>query len=194
MDTVPAALAQLLAMSRPERISAVAQDLRNRQDRYREIEPHVLAEALGVPASRRPGGEGWRIIAYARIRSLEDQALEKHPPSELVHVLKGKVSAARFAELETAFAKLDEQEAPTFDFLGKKERLLLEESLARDDLESGIMNGIGSIARYCAPAEDGGLCFEGAVEDDGSCIELRTPYDQRDRRFIRLESCVTEEW
>lgn len=194
MGTVPAVLTQLLAMSLPGRISAVTQDLSSRQDRYREIEPHALAEALGVPEPRRPGGEGWGFTAYAEIRSLEDQASEKHPPSELVHALQGKVSAARFAELEMAFAKLDQQEDITFDFLDRKERLLLEEGLARDDLEGRIMNGISSVARYCVPVANDNLWFEAVVEDDGACIELRTPYDRRDGKFAKLENCVTQEW
>jgi hypothetical protein len=194
MSIVPFALTQLLSISLPERISAVTQDLRSRQDRYRATEPHALANALGVPESRRPGEDGWRFTAYAEIRSLEDYAAEKNPPSELVYALKGKVSAARFSELETTFAKLDGQEELTFDFLDEKERLLLEVGLARDDLQGRIMNGISAVARFCVPASDDGLWFEAVVEDDGACIELRTPYDRRDGKFAKLENCVTQEW
>jgi hypothetical protein len=187
-------LKELLGLPMPERIAAVGLDVRNRQDRYRIIAPHALAEALGVPESRRPGGNGWGITAYAEIRSLEEQASEKDPPSELVYAPEGKVSAVRFKELEKEFAKMDEDADITFDFLRKKERRLLEEGLARKDLENRIMNGISSVARYWVLTEDDRLWFEGEVEDDGACFNLRTPYHHRDGKFIDLENCVTDEW
>jgi hypothetical protein len=38
------------------------------------------------------------------------------------------------------------------------------------------------------------LPFEATIEDDGRCIELKTPYDYRDGKFCNLDDCVTDSW
>jgi hypothetical protein len=45
---------------------------------------------------------------------------------------------------------------------------------------------------YGVPAVGGDLLFEGVTEDDGACIDLKTPYDQRDGKFLNLDDCVTD--
>ena len=194
MSTVAAVLTELLALPRPKRIAAVSKDLRCRRDRYGEIEAHALAAAVGATGSQHPGQSGWSITAYAEVRSLEEQADEKLPPSEFVYKLQDLVTAERFAVLKAEFAKLDQQIAPKFKFLAAGERKTLEEALAREDLEGNISNGISSVARYRVDSRSSALWFEGDVEDDGECITLRTPYDQRDGKFTNLKNCVIEEW
>lgn len=51
------ALAELLAVDMDSRRTAVAKDVRSRSPRYRCIPAHDLADALGIPESRRPGSE-----------------------------------------------------------------------------------------------------------------------------------------
>jgi len=188
------ALSDLLALPLDERIKLIQKDVRTRKDRFAAIDPHALAEALGVPNSKMPGGNGWGITAYAEIKSLDDQAAEQDPVSEFVYLLEGKVTGDRFAVLKEEFEKLDESPDLSFDFLKKIERKKLEEALARKDLERNMSNGISSVAQFSLGTKAAEICFEGYVEDDGSCIRLRTPYDKRDGKFIDLDNCVTEWW
>lgn len=81
-----------------------------------------------------------------------------------------------------------------FDFLTNEERDHLEGAIAMENLELNMSNGICCVARYSIPAPGGILPFEGDIEDDGHCITLRTPYDDRDGRFKDLENCVTESY
>ena len=188
------ALSDLLALPLDERIKLIQKDVRTRKDRFAGIEPHALAEALGVPNTKMPGGDGWGITAYAEIKSLDDQAAEQDPVSEFVYLLEGKVTDDRFAVLKKEFEKFDDSPELSFDFLTKIERKKLEEALARKDLERNMSNGISSVAQFSLGTKAKEICFEGYVEDDGACIRLRTPYDKREGKFIDLDNCVTEWW
>ena len=188
------ALAELLSLPLAGRIAVVSQDLLSCEDRFAAIEAHDLAEALGVPDAHQPTDENWKMIAYAKIRSLEEQAKIKSPLSEFIHELKDYVSEDRAMTLETEVVKLSERSKPGFGFLNVQERKVIEEALARRDLEANLSNGTSSIARYQVAATSGELWFEAEVEDDGTCIRLRTPYDKRDAKFVELENCVTQDW
>jgi hypothetical protein len=50
-------LEQLLTMPVAERIEAVVKDLLTRQDRFRDIDAHDLAEAIGVSDKQNPGSD-----------------------------------------------------------------------------------------------------------------------------------------
>lgn len=51
------------------------------------------------------------------------------------------------------------------------------------------------IARCSVESASGAVLeFEGDVEDDGACINLRTPYDKRAKRFTDLSRCLTSGW
>ena len=68
------ALAELLAVDMDSRRTAVAKDVRSRSPRYRCIPAHDLADALGIPESRRPGSE-WSFTRYARLMTVEEYEL-----------------------------------------------------------------------------------------------------------------------
>jgi len=38
------------------------------------------------------------------------------------------------------------------------------------------------------------LWFEAVIEDDGSCIDLKTPYDERDGKTMDLADCEIDQW
>ncbi len=87
-------------------------------------------------------------------------------------------------------ADLDDKEKPDFHFLTPGERELLEEAIGTEELEANQSNGLGCIARYSIETASGySLSFEGDIEDDGTCITLRTPYDYRDGKFLTLNDC-----
>ena len=56
-------------------------------------------------------------------------------------------------------------------------------------------NGLGYYANQSVKASSGAeLDFEATLEDDGSCLEIKTPYDQRDGRFLDTSDGELEWW
>jgi hypothetical protein len=190
-------LAHLRAQPLELRKSMIGEDVYSKIDRYAFIEAHALAELLGVEDSRSPVSGEWHMIAYAPIKTLEEQVSERDTYEDWINHLNGKITAERLGELEPHFAKfaedLDEADLD-FTFLRKPERCLLEKALAEEDLERNQQNGVSTVAQHEVDSPGGKLLFEGDVEDDGACITLRTPYDCRDGRAVDLKHCVTHRW
>ncbi len=184
-------LQKLLAMPLAERIKAVDEDVRTRRDEFGGIEPHDLAQAIGIPESEAPGSE-WTFTYYAEIDSVESYAQQTSPVSEIIYLIENKVRAERFNILREKFSSLDDVKQPTFDFLIPEERRVLEHAIAAEQLEGNMLDGMNCIAHYELTGSGDPLRFEADVEDDGSCIELRTPYDFRDGKFVDLPNCVTD--
>lgn len=177
-----------------ERRDTVARDVRRRSPRYRDIPAHDLAEALGVPQPERPCSD-WSFTWYAEIVTVEEYARGYSPASELVYLIEDSVDPKRFQRLLELSEPLDDAEAPSFSFLSKEEREALDLAIAEEQLEGSKSNGICCIARCsvnCSSGEE--LEFEGDIEDDGACIDLRTPYDKRAKRFRDLTRCLTTHW
>ena len=186
-------LQRLLAMPVAQRIEAVVKDLVTREDEFREIEAHDLADALGVSDSREPGSANrWNFTAYGVKVNIEEYADLHDPASELVYLIQDKVSAERFRALVNLSSDLDQVKKPDFHFLTPEERKLLEEAIGSEELTANQANGMCCIAHYSVQAASGySLSFEADIEDDGACIKLRTPYDYRDGKFLNLNDCVT---
>lgn len=187
-------LQTLLALPLCERREAVARDLRRQTPQFNAIPAHDLADALGVPEPWRPGG-GWSFTRYAPIVSVEEYARDNSPASELVYMIEKTISAERFQQLLKHSESLDDSENPSFPFLTKVERSRLEQAIAEEQMEANASNGMNCIASCSVASESGAVLeFEGDVEDDGTCIDLRTPYDQRAKRFKDLSRCLTSCW
>lgn len=187
-------LRELMAMSVPERLEAVAIDLWATPKRYSSVDPHDLADALAVSSHWKPDGS-WAFVRYAKIERVEKSAQRMSPASELIHLLQGKVSAKRFKSLLAKSARLDDDEAPTFDFLTAGERHDLEQELAKKQLANNEENGMNCLAHFSVTSVSGTvLRFEAEVEDDGECLTLRTPYDQLEGGFVELDGCITDSW
>jgi hypothetical protein len=194
MKAAEAALKALLEMPIAGRIQAIAEDVSTRRDRYKGINAHDLANALGVPQPECPNGD-WEFIRYAEKETVEAFALCSSPVSEIVYLIEDKVSPQRFQELLTKSAGLDDKREPKFDFLTAEEREELEDTIAADQLDANGSNGMNCLAEYTVSAPpDDQLRFEANVEDDGSCFILKTPYDYRDGKFRDLGNCVTDSW
>jgi hypothetical protein len=180
-------LNKLLSMPLAERISVVAKDVRTRRDEFRDINPHDLAEALGVPDSGQPTSGDWFFTHYAEKQTLEEYGENF---SELAHLMEGVVSPKRFQALVEK--SINDESDDGFDFLTIKERRGLENAISQQSLESNIENGICCVAHHEISASRPKLRFEAYIEDDGACIDLLTPYDHRDGRFKNLNDCVTK--
>ena len=182
---------ELLELPLPERIKAVADDVRTRKDRFAVIDAGELAETLEVP--QFPDG-GWGQISYITKVTIEEHAEFESAIEDFAYFfLTGKVSARRFKELEGEFEKLAGQESLDFSFLTPKEREDAEKAINKEQLEGMMDNGLGGLASYTIEQGDIELSFEGDVEDDGSCFLLQTPYDKRDGNFTDLEGCVIDD-
>jgi hypothetical protein len=189
-------LQELLALRPAERLEAVVRDLVTREDKFREIEAHDLAMALGVSDSDQPGSaSAWNFTSYGVKENVEEYAEMNEPASELVYLIEGKVSTERFRALLKMSANLDEIDRLDFHFLTPGERELLEEAIGSKNLRGNQEVGLCCIARYSVETPSGySLSFEAEIEDDGTCSHLRTPYDYRDGSFLRLSDCVTDSW
>ena len=181
-------------MSLMQRIAAVAHDIDSGADEFASIDPHDLARALGVEQPENPA-IGWTFASYAEKKSAEEQAGNRGSVEGFVDHLKGNVTEARFRELESKFEALEASGEWEFSFLKDKEREIIEQALAEDDLEGNQSNGMNCIASYTVHGAEGvELNFEGLVEDGGGCFELKTPYDERDGKFHDFSNCATDEW
>ena len=120
-------LQRLLAMPIAQRIEAVIKDLVTREDEFRKIQAHDLADALGVSDSQKPGSANrWNFTSYGVKVNIEEYAVLHDPASELVYLIQDKVSAERFPALVNLSSDLDQVKKPDFHFLTPEERKLLE--------------------------------------------------------------------
>ena len=175
---------------------SLVKDLVTRKDKFRQIEPHALAEALGVSEPGLPGsGERWDFIQYGVKVNIEEYAELNDPANELVYLIQEKVSAERLQSILNYSTGLDSFDKPDFHFLTPNERELLAEAIGSEELKANQENGGGCIAHYSIETTSGySLSFEADIEDDGACIHLKTPYDYRDGKFSSLDNCVTDSW
>jgi hypothetical protein len=175
-----------------DRVAAVAEDIATKENRFSGIEPHYLAEALGIDDFKNPGASlRWSFTRYAEIVSVEEYAESHDPASEVVYFIQNDVTPERFEELLALSEPLDNQDKPQFSFLTKDERSHLEKAAAEEKLKDASENGMNCIANISVKTESGvGLEFEANVEDDGTCINLRTPYDEAKGGFVDLTNCV----
>ena len=188
------ALAELLALDMDSRRTAVAKDVRSRSPRYRCIPAHDLADALGIPESRRPGSE-WSFTRYARMMTVEEYAMYNSPASEVIYMIEDSLDPERLEELIRLSEPLDDVEKPRFSFLTRSERNDIEDAIAERQLEANESNGMCCLGHCSVKSPSGAeLQFEGDIEDDGHCITLPTPYDKRAKRFVDLSRCRTSYW
>ena len=196
VDALPPeqALAELLALDMDSRRTAVAKDVRSRSPRYRCIPAHDLADALGIPESRRPGS-AWSFTRYARLMTVEEYAECNSPASEVIYMIEDSLDPERLEELIRLSEPLDDVDKPRFSFLTRSERNDIEDAIAERQLEANESNGMCCLGHCSVKSPSGAeLQFEGDIEDDGHCITLRTPYDKRAKRFVDLSRCRTIYW
>ena len=196
VDALPPeqALAELLALDMDSRRTAVAKDVRSRSPRYRCIPAHDLADALGIPESRRPGSE-WSFTRYARLMTVEEYAQYNSPASEVIYMIEDSLDPERLEELIRLSEPLDDVEKPRFSFLTRSERSSIEDAIAERQLEANESNGMCCLGHCSVKSPSGAeLQFEGDIEDDSHFITLRTPYDKRAKRFVDLSRCRTSYW
>jgi hypothetical protein len=164
-------------LSLAERIVAVAEDVVSGKKCFASIETHDLADLLDVPQPDQPD-DSWSRTIYAERKTLEEYVdLDDAIVTEIPDILNGFSSDERIAAVSAKCDAYAEGSIHSFDFLRPEEHKRLLEQLDEKVLERLRDNGIGCVAIYCVEHGDHELWFEGDIEDDGSCIDLRSPYD-----------------
>lgn len=194
-------LSELLSIPIDQRLDTVLTDVSSRSDRYAAMDPHSLAESLGVPQPWNPAG-GWDYIRYYPWPTFdqwcEDADLDR---ATQLDYFTACFNADRLQHL-TKQNMADKEPHVAHRFLGTS---AVEEECIRRMIENrewisevelaNCSEGNPVIARYELKTASGeALRFEGEIEDDGACIFLRTPYDDRDGRFVDLTDSATDEW
>jgi hypothetical protein len=179
-------------LSVPERIKAISDDVKSGKDTYKKISAHDLAKLLGIDNAWNPG-DGWSFTRFVWKEPLAEYINRCDPGSEVLACLKGTVKDERFSTIEKISEKFDEMGEIDLSQLRKKEIRLIEEACAvrnLDQLDGGTVIAHSSIK---GPRRHR-LRFEAFIEDDGSCINLKSPYDDRDGNFTNFKDCVTDEY
>lgn len=191
-------IAELRAIPLEERVRAVTNDVQSKNDRYRIIEAHQLAELLGIQDAWKPSTD-WSFLVYAHPVQLDEHLEGIHEQEEILELLEGLkecVSEKRWAELQSMFKSIESGERKfKSDLLAPREREIVQRKIQEQDLDGNRDNGIYCLAHFGVktPDGDGFVFFEAIIEDDGDCINLKTPYDERDGGFVDLTDCLTEE-
>jgi hypothetical protein len=185
---------ELEALSIEERRRVIAQDVASGKDRYRPIEVFDLAEALHVPL---PPDGSWDYCYRKQIIETFDECWNNHGhPDDLAEALLD-VDANEVLDLCRDDLKLSTECVSNSDYeeiakrlanQGERARRELSEhqkeavrlALAQKQFEANSWNGLGSSTVYKIDTEDGALVFDATLEDDGSCIEIDSPYENRD--------------
>jgi hypothetical protein len=160
-----------------DRIRAVGEDVYSKRNKFAKLDVFVLADLLEVPDPDRPGDD-WSRSVYAEKRTLEEYIdLDSGLAEELADMLPSSTSPNRAEIVREKCEAYLAGEIDSLDFLNDQERECLIEQLGERDLQSMMDNGIGGVATYCVSDDDYELWFEGEIEDDGSCVYLKGPYD-----------------
>ena len=189
------AIAELAAMAINERKSAVEKDVRLKKDRYSKISSIEFAALLGIDEGGRPrcGKAPWSFFRYMEKMSISEHLCNTGNlwTPAIWAVLERTVTRERLDEIDA----LDESSEVTEEKLTQHERDIILNAL-HEEIEGSVDDGpYYAIARSSVTTEDGvDLLFEGDIEDDGVCLGLRTPYDQRDGKFVDLDTVLYVEW
>jgi hypothetical protein len=177
-----------------DRRNAVVHDLHRTSGTFGSVEPHTLAQALGIDDTDRPGGD-WSFTRYTRRTTAEEFAKYNSPSSELLYWLEDFVDPERYEELLKYVDGVDSANHPSFSFLSPEERGHIENNIAEEQYDEDESNGMQCIAHRSVSGTGGEkLEFEAEIEDDGGCITLRTPYDKRAEKFVDLTNCRVDQW
>lgn len=181
-------IADLKTLAIQDRINTVYADVQSRQDLYREIEPHILAELLGISDADSPGSD-WLKIKIAE-RQIIDRAVSDKPQDfVLVERLISKVSPDRREVLENLLETFEDTNSGDLSLLLPEEIEILERFRQEDELSYSD----NVIAQFSIKTANGSVMkFEAFIEDDGACIHLLTPYDERDGKFFDLTDCLVD--
>ncbi len=173
---------KLLSLPLEERIRIVAEDVVSKKDEFRDIESHELAELLGIDDSWSPGPD-WSYGSYFSKEDF-DSYIDNYEKDELFYLLEEEIPDERYKELLSVLEEIEEGKR-NFDFYNiftEEEQRIFKDGFEEELADNGYFGIVKASISIESPHEID-LPFEGDIEDDGACIDLRTPYDERDGNF-----------
>ena len=180
MATKDKALQKLQDMPLADRIAAVAADVDSKQNEFRSIDAEELASLLGIEDVAHPGDDwnfGWFIL-----RVPVDDILDQWDEETIVELLQSQLTLERYKELCSKIDLQQEDNAKVLEFLTEDEKRKIEEHYMEWQAEHPDSACCSADISIEAP-HGKTLTFQALIEDDGACIELKTPYDERDGKF-----------
>lgn len=197
---------KLASLPLEERIKLVTEDVSSKKDEFRDVQSHELAELLGIEDADQPGGD-WFFIKYLTAEDVEGFKTSRYPRDEMIYLLEGKIPDERYKEL-LSLAETVEGGDSKFGidiFITEEDEIIIkvnidvltmeEDEIIKDKIREQLLEELNDSMRVIAHnLSEEGLTFEAIIEDDGTCLELKTPYDQRDGLFVNLDNCLTESW
>src|SRR5262249_44479045 len=151
----------------------VAADVDSKQDEFRSIDAVELASLLGIEDAERPGDD-WNFGWFLPRVPLDD-ILDQWDEETIVELLQSQLTPERYKELCSKIDLQQEDNAKVLEFLTEDEKLKIEEHYMEGQAEHP--DSAWCFADISIEAPHGKiLTFEAFIEDDGACIELKTPY------------------
>lgn len=178
----------LKSMSFDDRIKEIEKDLFSRIDDYKNIEPETLAKLLEVPLDAINGENPddwykWATWNYVEILSLEQLSEKGYQINELLDYL-GNENRVQFLLKQVKNLK------KIYDELTPAEKIQISLAVADNNLNSLDGDRHLQIAQYSVHTQNKtSLRFEATLNGDYHTMNsLKTPYDERDGKFLNVES------
>jgi len=184
---------KLLAMPLEERMEVVARDVRERSDKFREVDTQDLAWLLDVPLYDLEGlnWPNWLWYFYIEKQSLQKYVRDYKDLGEMIERNEHKFAKLRFSMLMTKKEELSDD--AMLKLLTEKETRLLTHAYRIVDLEGNLVEGkADKLAYYCVQSPSGeNLSFEATFDCYTKLFDatIQGPYDERDGKFVVLKNC-----
>jgi hypothetical protein len=170
------------------RIDAVAADLKSKRRRFGKIDPSDLEEAFSIQLD---GPDCSHMTAISQC-SLDDRC-DEFPAWNHLELLRGRIAERRYKELKAQGQEIADGRRTKDITLRPRERRLMEEAIAKDDMANG---GGWQINRHALRATDGtDVCFQVNQGDGGELFDLVGPYEIHDKGWPTPKGIVIgERW
>lgn len=178
-------LNQLLEMNQSDRISAIEKDLISGLDEYKTIPALDLAKALEVPLSAVDGSDPdawhlWQHYKYVEIETL-DELLNEYDPLEIIE----RLDEERYMEISKALTGKKNKNTIVLSLLTLDESEFISSSIAEENLNDMDGDRHSLMAMYNVTSSK--LRFQAVLNGDyASMSELKSPYDERDGKFLEV--------
>lgn len=160
------------------RIDEVAEDLKSGKHLYASLDPWELGELLGLDWEDRDD-DAWTRCSLGLRRDLPDDPEEL---AELVPLLEGQVSEARYAKLEAIADQILSEGKGRKLPLTKKEHSLLETLYSEREAPDGHTFGLEETTLSATDGTE--LCFQVLIGDSGDLEDPAGPYEHAKGKFL----------
>jgi len=181
-------LDKLKSISLDDRIKDIEKDLSSNNDFYKDIEPEIIAQLLEVPLDAINGENPddwykWATWNYVKILSVEQLLSNGYQIDELINNLEDENRIEFLLNQINDFKKIIIE-------LTLDEKAKISLAIANNNLNSLDGDRHLQIAQYCVnPKSNTPLYFEATLDGDYyTTNSLKTPYDERDGKFLNVES------